>query len=60
MELCRWLYNQLLKAKRENPSLRRYDTQKLIVELKKENPELNEAIKLVNSDTKPPLTVGKF
>ena len=41
MELCRWLYNQLLKAKRENPNLRRYDTQRLIVELKKENPELN-------------------
>ncbi len=41
MELCRWLYNQLLKAKRENPSLRKYDTQRLIVELKKENPELN-------------------
>ncbi|WP_293256798.1 helix-turn-helix domain-containing protein, partial [Palaeococcus sp. (in: euryarchaeotes)] len=41
MELCRWLYNQLLKAKRENPHLRKYDTQHLIVELKKENPELN-------------------
>ena len=41
MELCRWLYNQLLKAKRENPNLRRYDTQRLIVELKKENLELN-------------------
>jgi len=41
MELCRWLYNQLLKAKRENPNLRKYDTQRLIVELKKENPELN-------------------
>ncbi|MCD6558838.1 MAG: helix-turn-helix domain-containing protein, partial [Palaeococcus sp.] len=41
MELCRWLYNQLLKAKRGNPNLRKYDTQKLIVELKKENPKLN-------------------
>ncbi|USH00836.1 transposase [Thermococcus argininiproducens] len=41
MELCRWLYNQLLKAKRENPNLRKYDTQRLIVELKKENPKLN-------------------
>jgi len=41
MELCHWLYNQLLKAKRENPNLRKYDTQRLIVELKKENPELN-------------------
>jgi len=42
MELCRWLYNQLLKAKRENPNLKKYDTQRLIVELKKENPELNK------------------
>jgi len=41
MELCRWLYNQLLKAKRENPNLGRYDTQRLIVKLKKENPKLN-------------------
>ena len=42
MELCRWLYNQLLKAKRENPTLKKYNTQRLIVELKKENPELNK------------------
>jgi len=42
MELCRWLYNQLLKAKRENPNLGRYDTQRFIIELKKENPELNK------------------
>jgi len=41
MELCRWLYNQLLKAKRENPNLGRYDMQRLIVKLKKENPKLN-------------------
>ena len=41
MELCRWLYNQLLKVKRENPTLKEYDTQRLIVKLKKENPELN-------------------
>jgi len=41
MELCRWLYNQLLKAKRENPNLKKYDTQRFIIELKKENPELN-------------------
>ena len=41
MELCRWVYNQLLKAKRENPTLGRYDTQRLIVKLKKENPKLN-------------------
>ncbi|RLF77973.1 transposase, partial [Thermococci archaeon] len=42
MELCRWVYNQLLKAKRENPTLGRYDTQRLIVKLKKENPKLNK------------------
>jgi len=42
MELCRWLYNQLLKAKRENPNLRRYDTQRLIIELKEGNPEFNK------------------
>ena len=41
MELCRWLYNQLLKAKRENPNLKKYDTQRFIVKLKRENPKLN-------------------
>ena len=42
MELCRWHYNQLLKAKRENPTLKKYDMQRLIIELKKENLELNK------------------
>ena len=46
LELCRWLYNQLLeelnKAKRENRKLTQKDTQALIVRLKKENPELRQ------------------
>jgi len=42
MELCHWLYNQLLKAKRENPTPKKYDMQRLIIELKKENLELNK------------------
>lgn len=63
MELCRWLYNELLRAIRENPSLRRTDTQRLIVELKKENPELKEVyskvLQMVNHQLWNNLTVLK-
>ncbi|EHR78559.1 transposase [Thermococcus litoralis DSM 5473] len=63
MELCRWLYNELLRAIRENPSLRRTDTQRLIVELKKEKPELKEVyskvLQMVNHQLWNNLTVLK-
>ncbi|WP_240922727.1 transposase [Thermococcus sp. Bubb.Bath] len=63
MEVCRWLYNELLRTIRENPSLRRTDTQRLIVELKKENPELKEVyskvLQMVNHQLWNNLTVLK-
>lgn len=63
MELCRWLYNELLRAIRENPSLGRIDTQRLIVELKKEKPELKEVyskvLQMVNHQLWNNLTVLK-
>jgi putative transposase len=46
MELCRWLYNRLLSelnlAKEKGIKLKQTDTQALIVDLKKEKPELGE------------------
>jgi putative transposase len=46
MELCRWLYNRLLSelnlAREKGIKLKWTDTQALIVDLKKEKPELNE------------------
>jgi len=55
MELCRWLYNQLLKAKRENPNLKKYDTQRFIVKLKRENPKLNKVYSKVLQMVNPQL-----
>ncbi len=46
LEICRWLYNRLLeevnKARKEGRKITRYDTQSLIVKLKKEHPELKK------------------
>ena len=45
LELCRWLYNRLLeelnKPGEKNRKITQKDTQALIVDLKRENPELN-------------------
>jgi len=56
LDLCRWLYNRLLeelcRAKTEGRRLSQKDTQALIVELKKENPELrlvySKVLQMVN------------
>ena len=46
IEICRWLYNRLLeeinKARKEGRELKPRDTQKLIVKLKEEHPELKK------------------
>ncbi|MGQ9781841.1 MAG: RNA-guided endonuclease InsQ/TnpB family protein [Nitrososphaeria archaeon] len=56
LDLCRWLYNQLLeelnRAKRENRKITQKDTQTFIVKLKEENPKLKQvyskALQMVN------------
>ncbi len=44
LDLCRWTYNRLLeelnKARENGVKMKRYDTQKLLVRLKEEKPEL--------------------
>ncbi len=56
LDLCRWTYNRLLeelnKAKEEGKKLKRYDTQKLLVKLKEDKPELknvySKTLQMVN------------
>ena len=56
LELCQWTYNKLLeelnKAKDEGKKLKRYDTQKLLVKLKEDKPELknvySKTLQMVN------------
>ncbi len=47
LDLCRWTYNKLLEelneAKEMGIKLKRYDTQRLLVKLKEEKPELKNA-----------------
>ncbi len=42
LDICRYLYNYLLEQKTKNPKLNKMDTQKLITEHKKANPELKK------------------
>jgi putative transposase len=53
LNLCRYLYNYLLEQKSKNPKLNKMDTQKLITQLKKENPELkkvhSKVLQMVNN-----------
>ena len=56
LDLCRWTYNRLLeelnRARESGVKLKRYDTQKLLVKLKEENPELqnvySKTLQMVN------------
>ena len=53
LNLCRYFYNYLLEQKTKNPKLNKMDTQKLITQLKKENPELkkvhSKVLQMVNN-----------
>ncbi len=56
LNLCRWTYNRLLeelnKTRENGVRLKRYDTQRLLVKLKEDNPELknvySKTLQMVN------------